>query len=242
MANLDNVVDVFAGATFNNASDGNLVVPSGQIPRMSQGDNVAEGAELVYALLSALNVAVNAAGNENENVSSSVSNTFSASALTMTRQFSFTTTLDVSSSIDDFDVKLDTTNKSQNLSLQGVNLSGGDPNVTTAGVVDKGDDAATGNPVIARIDLEVNGVATDYNARYTYTVEDAVSADMNGNVSARFEVVNVGTDWFLRVIDGQLASISEETHALTIAVDDNTVDFAQEGGAFTVPVSVVAQA
>ena len=44
MANLDNIVDVFAGATFNNASDGNLVVPSGQIPRMSQGDNVAEGA------------------------------------------------------------------------------------------------------------------------------------------------------------------------------------------------------
>ena len=241
MANLDNIVDVFAGATFNNASDANLVVPSGQIPRMSQGDNVAEGAELVYALLSALNVAVNAAGNENENVSSSVSNTFSASALTMTRQFSFSTTLDVSSSIDDFDVKLDTSvNKSQNLSLQAVNLSGGDPNVATAGVVDKSDDVATA--IIARIDLEVNGVATDYNTRYTYTVTDAVSADMAGGVSTRFEVVNIGTDWFLRVISGQLAGAAEETHALTVSVDDNTVDFAQEGGATTVAVSVIAQA
>ena len=157
----------------------------------------------------------------------------------MTRQFNFTTTLDVSSSIDDFDVKLDTVNKSQKLSLQAVNLSGGDPNVETAGVVDKDADVATA--IIARLDLAVNGVATDYNARYTYAVSDAVSADMAGGVSARFEVVNIGTDWFLRVISGQLANAAEETHALTVSVDDNTVDFAQEGGATTVAISVVAQ-
>ena len=46
MANLDNVSDVFTGAT---VSGGNVVIPTGQLPKFNQGDNVAEGAELISA-------------------------------------------------------------------------------------------------------------------------------------------------------------------------------------------------
>ena len=114
MAKLDNVTDVFANASVTTQSTsvaaGNLVIPTGDLPRFNQGNNVAEGAEVVYALLAAMHTAVNAAGNENSSVSASVSNTFNSSALTMNRSFSFGTTLDLSSNIDDFDVKLDPSN------------------------------------------------------------------------------------------------------------------------------------
>ena len=107
MAKLDNVTDVFAGASVDST---NLTIPLTAVPRFSQGNNVAEGAEVVYALLAAMDAAVNAAGNENANVSASVGNTFDALALTMTRAFTFNTVLDVSNKIDDFDVKLDPSN------------------------------------------------------------------------------------------------------------------------------------
>ena len=107
MAKLDNVSDVFANAT---VGGGNLTIPTGDLPRFNQGNNVAEGAEVVYALLSAMHTAVNAAGNANSSVNASVNNTFNAGALTMNRAFSFNTTLDISSNIDDFDVKLDPSN------------------------------------------------------------------------------------------------------------------------------------
>ena len=188
-----------------------------------------------------MNDAVNAAGNENGSMSAGVSNTFNATALTMNRAFTFNTTLDVSSKINDFDVKLDSSvNKSQNLSVTSTNLSGGGSNVDVAGTLDKSSDGATSR--IARLDLSVDGVATDYAARYTYTIVDSVSADNTAGVSSRFEVTNDGTDWFVSVISGQLGNIAEEAHNLTVSVDDNTVDFAQEGGATSVSVSVTAQA
>ncbi len=111
MAKLDNVSDVFANASVTTQSTsvaaGNLVIPTGDLPRFNQGNNVAEGAEVVYALLAAMHSAVNAAGNTNSSVSAGVNNTFNSSALTMTREFSFNTTLDLSAKLDDFDVKLD---------------------------------------------------------------------------------------------------------------------------------------
>jgi len=237
MANLDNITDVFAGASI---VSNDLVIPTGQLPRFNQGDAVAEGAEVVYALLAAMHTAVNAAGNENTSLSASVNNTFNAAALTMNRSFTFSTTLDVSAKLNDFDVKLDTVNKSQNLSVTSSNLSGGGSNVDVAGTLDKSSDGATSR--LARLDLSVDGAATDYAARYTYTIVDSVSADNTAGVSSRFEVTNDGTDWFVSVISGQLGSISEEAHNLTVSVDDNTVDFAQEGGATSVSVSVTAQA
>ena len=114
MAKLDNVSDVFANASVTTQSTsvaaGNLVIPTGDLPRFNQGNNVAEGAEVVYALLAAMHSAVNAAGNTNSSVSAGVNNTFNSSALTMTREFSFNTTLDLSAKLDDFDVKLDPSN------------------------------------------------------------------------------------------------------------------------------------
>lgn len=228
MANLDNVVDVFAGATFNNASDGNLVVPSGQIPRMSQGDNVAEGAELVYALLSALNVAVNAAGNENENVSSSVSNTFSASALTMTRQFSFTTTLDVSSSIDDFGVKLDTNNTHQSLALTtstaGMSAGVGLVVDTLGDYTIANDDAGD---YIVELVVKANGVQQAYDAKYSFGITDA----SYGADTAKWAVVNDGTKFYLSVSNE--SGLNTGAHSLTVTLDDTSVDFPSE-----TPVSV----
>ena len=44
MANLDNIDDVFSGASIVST---NLVIPTGQLPRFNQGDNVAEGAEVI---------------------------------------------------------------------------------------------------------------------------------------------------------------------------------------------------
>ena len=128
MAKLDNVTDVFANASVTTQSTsvaaGNLVIPTGDLPRFNQGNNVAEGAEVVYALLAAMHTAVNAAGNENANVSAGVSNSFNASALTMNRAFTFNTNLDLSSKLDDFDVKLDASNIVPNLSFAGSDSTG----------------------------------------------------------------------------------------------------------------------
>lgn len=49
---LNNISDVFAGATI---SGGNVVIPTGTLPGFSTGNDVSEGAQLVYGLLNALN-------------------------------------------------------------------------------------------------------------------------------------------------------------------------------------------
>ena len=227
MANLDNVSDVFAGAT---VSGGNVVIPTGQLPKFNQGDNVAEGAELIYALVDKLQSVVAAAGHSS--LSASVGNTFTSSDLTMTRTYTFSNILDITGNIDDFNVKLDSSNLSQNLSLVRVLLGGGGDNVATQGTVDKVDD--TDGAYIARLDLSVNGTVVDYDARYDFTITD----DSVGGDSAKWGVANDGTDWFLVTTD--LANLTEQVHSLTITVDDGDVDYPQEGGAASVSVNVTA--
>lgn len=232
MANLDNVSDVFAGATVVGTT---LTINNIDtvLPKFNQGDNVAEGAELIYALVDKLSSVVGAAGHSS--LSTSTVNTFDQTNLTMTRNISIATTLDIASNLDNMDVKLDSSNLSQNLSLTSTLLGGGGDNVATQGTVDQSDDVD--GDYIARLDLSVNGTLVDYDARYDYTITDSVSAD-----SAKWSVTNDGTDWFLVTSDLAGLTAAPTTHTLTITVDDGDVDYPQEGAVATVSVNVTAQA
>tara|TARA_E500000331_G_scaffold350533_1_gene395576 strand:- start:98 stop:787 length:690 start_codon:yes stop_codon:yes gene_type:complete len=215
MAKLDNVTDVFANASVTTQSTsvaaGNLVIPTGDLPRFNQGNNVAEGAEVVYALLAAMHTAVNAAGNENANVSAGVSNTFNANALTMNRAFSFNTTLDLSSNIDDFDVKLDPSNIVPNLSFAGSD---------STGTYNLGDGSSAN---IASIVLLSDGVSV--NASSTDFTLSAVS-DVDGN----WVVFNDGGAYKLRLSDESTLTSSASPgtdHTVTIKIEDNRLGFDQ---------------
>mgnify|MGYP005688456719 CR=1 FL=1 len=105
---LDNINDVLLAATFTSDGSGNvqnITFPVSGLPKFNSGNDVQEGAELVYALLDRLQTAVSAAGHSS--LGASVNNTFNANALTMNRNFSFSNTLDVSN-LSNFDVKPDT--------------------------------------------------------------------------------------------------------------------------------------
>ena len=205
MAKLDNVSDVFANAT---VGGGNLTTPTGDLPRFNQGNNVAEGAEVVYALLAAMHSAVNAAGNENTSVSAGVSNTFNASALTMNRAFTFTTTLDVSAKLDDFDVKLDSNNIVPNLTLEGVS-----PATYTV----SSDDSSTN---ISAITLTSDGASV--NASSTDFTVSAAS-----NVDGNWTVVNDGGAYKLRLSDEVGLTAGGQVHVVTVSVEDNRLGFDQ---------------
>tara|TARA_B100001778_G_C18402918_1_gene545047 strand:+ start:62 stop:763 length:702 start_codon:yes stop_codon:yes gene_type:complete len=225
MANLDNIVDVFAGASI---VSNDLVIPTGQLPRFNQGDAVAEGAEVVYALLAAMHTAVNAAGNENTSLSSSVNNTFNASALTMNRSFTFNTTLDVSAKLNDFDVKLDTRNTHQSLALttstDGMSAGVGLVVATLGDYTIASDDP--GDYIIELV-VKANGVKQTYDAKYTFGITDA----SYGADTAKWAVVNDGTKFYLSVSNE--SGLNTGAHSLTVTLDDSSVDFPSES-----PVSV----
>ncbi len=235
MANLDNVTDVFANAT---VGGGNLTIPTGDLPRFNQGNNVAEGAEVVYALLAAMHTAVNAAGNENTSLSASVNNTFNAAALTMNRSFSFGTTLDLSSNIDDFDVKLDTSNKGQTLTMTATPLGGGGDNIlaaaSTPSVIDQSDDSIGDR--VAEINVFIDGVKIAYDSRYAFTFVDSDATD-----SDKWQVTGAdGKFYFSSTNVGGLTPATGRSVQLTI--DDSDVVHPQQPSAATVTVQVDIQA
>lgn len=206
MAKLDNVTDVFANAT---VGGGNLTIPTGDLPRFNQGNNVAEGAEVVYALLAAMHTAVNAAGNANANVSAGVSNTFNASALTMNRTFTFNANLDLSSKIDDFDVKLDPSNIVPNLSLSDSDNTG------TYDVSDDGASTNIASIVLKSDDVSVNASSTDFTL--------SASSSVDGN----WTVVNDSGAYKLRLSDEVGLTAAGAEHTVTISVEDNRLGFDQ---------------
>lgn len=206
MANLDNVSDVFAGAT---VSGGNVVIPTGQLPKFNQGDNVAEGAELIYALVDKLQSVVAAAGHSS--LSASVSNTFASSDLTMTRSYTFDNVLDITGNIDDFNVKLDPSNIVPNLALSVSDVV--DYTVAT-------DDNTTN---IATITLTSDGISVDASST-DFTLSAA--SDVNGN----WAVVNDGGVYKLRLSDevGLTSAVSPGTlHGITISIEDNRLGYDQ---------------
>lgn len=206
MANLDNVSDVFAGAT---VSGGNVVIPTGQLPKFNQGDNVAEGAELIYALVDKLASVVSAAGHSS--LSTSTINTFDQTNLTMTRNISIATTLDIASNLDNMDVKLDSSNIVPNLALSVSDVA--DYTVAT-------DDNTTN---IATITLTSDGVSVDASSA-DFTLSAA--SDVDGN----WAVVNDGGVYKLRLSDevGLTSAVSPGTlHGITISIEDNRLGYDQ---------------
>lgn len=206
MANLDNVSDVFAGAS---VSGGNLVIPTGQLPKFNQGDNVAEGAELIYALVDKLQSVVAAAGHSS--LSASVSNTFTSADLTMTRSYTFSNVLDITGNIDDFNVKLDPANIVPNLAL------------SVSNVVDYTKSTDDNTTDIATITLTSDGVSVDASST-DFTL--SATSDVDGN----WAVVDDGGVYKLRLSDevGLTSAVSPGTlHGITISIEDNRLGYDQ---------------
>lgn len=104
---LDNINDVLLAATFTSDGAGNvqnITFPVSGLPKFNSGNDVQEGAELVYALLDRLQTAVSAGGHSS--LGASVANTFNAGALTMNRTFTFSNVLNIGD-LSNFDVKPD---------------------------------------------------------------------------------------------------------------------------------------
>ena len=231
MANLDNVTDVFASATVDST---NLTIPLTSIPRFSQGNDVAEGAEAVYALLAAMDAAVNATGNENANVSSSVANTFDSAALTMNRAFTFNTVLDVSGKIDDFDVKLDTNNKGQTITMTATPLGGGGDNIeataSTPSIIDKTVDSDLDR--VAELNVFIDGVKIAYDSRYAFTFADNTTDDDKWSVS--------GADgkFYFSSNDVNGLALEATGRNVVVTIDDSNVVHPQQPSAATATVQV----
>lgn len=210
MANLDNVTDVFAGAVYNAGAD-TLTINnvSSVLPNFNTGNNVAEGAELVYALVSKLKDVVSAAGHSS--LSSTYNDTFDNSALTLARAITITTVLDVAGQLDNLDVKLDSSNIVPDLAL------------SVSDVVDytKADDDDTTN--IATITLTSDGVSVPATS-----TDFTLSA--TSNVDGTWVVVNDGGVYRLRLDNETVTSaVSPGTlHSVTISVEDNRLGVDQQ--------------
>ena len=72
---LNNITDVFPNATVTSNS---FTVPFSDLANYNQGNDVTEGAELIYSLLVKMNSVVAAAGHDS--LTSSVTNSFNALA------------------------------------------------------------------------------------------------------------------------------------------------------------------
>ena len=234
MANLDNVTDVFAGASVDST---NLTIPLTAVPRFSQGNDVAEGAEVVYALLAAMDAAVNTSTNANANVSASVANTFNSAALTMNRAFTFNTVLDVSNKIDDFDVKLDASNKGQTLTMTATPLGGGGDNIlaaaSTPSVIDKSDDSNGAR--VAELNVFIDGVKIAYDSRYTFTFADNTTDD------AKWQVTGADGKFYFSSNDVAGLALEASGRNVVVTIDDSNVVHPQQPSAATATVQVKIQ-
>lgn len=196
---LDNINDVFANATFDGT---NLTLPVADLPKFNTGNDVQEGAELVYALVDKLQSVVSAAGHSS--LSAGVENTFASADLTMTRSYTFASVLDLTSSIDNFDVKPDTSFVAiPDLAIAvddsplSVTVAGTNPGDTLSAVTFTGDGVAIGDVA-------------------TYAI--AITGGLN---NTKFEIV-YDAGWQLKVKSGA-AALSTET-AATYTVTVTTAD------------------
>jgi len=218
---LDNINDVFPNATFDGT---NITLPVADLPNFNTGNDVQEGAELVYALVSKLNSVVSAAGHSS--LSSTFNDTFDNSALTLARAITVTSVLDVAGQLDNLDVKLDSSNVVPNLALA---FDGTVYDTTSQGVYDKSDDTTA--DALAGITFTSDGVAvlpSTIGTDFTLSVDDA-----------DFDVVDNGSDaWVLKLTN---ASKADATYNLTLSVEDNRLGVDQQPSV-TATISIVVQA
>ena len=203
---LDNINDVLLAATFTSDGSGNVLnitFPVSGLPKFNSGNDVQEGAELVYALLDRLQTAVSAAGHSS--LGASVNNTFNASALTMNRNFSFNSTLDVSD-LSNFDVKPDTSfNAIPTLAL-----------VVSSTISQTEADVEGSEFTMDSLTFTADGVAIGNVATYAFDI----TAEDGGANAADMEVV-YDSGWKLKSKSGATFSTeASKVYKISVTTDD----------------------
>lgn len=211
---LNNITDVFPNATVTSNS---FTVPFSDLANYNQGNDVTEGAELIYSLLVKMNSVVAAAGHDS--LTSSVTNSFNAAGLTMTRTFTFGNILDLSGDVDNFNVKQDPDDIT--LTLTADNSSGGTYDHNT-------DDATT---ALATVSLSKNGTAVLPDSSNAGDFTLAATSDVGGT----FEVADVSNVWTVRCTDD--SDLVDGTGTVTVTVDDTNLAFDAVTATFSLTVS-----
>jgi hypothetical protein len=211
---LNNITDVFPNATVTSNS---FTVPFSDLANYNQGNDVTEGAELIYSLLVKMNSVVAAAGHDS--LTSSVTNSFNAAGLTMTRTFTFGNILDLSGDVDNFNVKQDPDDIT--LTLTADNSSGGTYDHNT-------DDATT---ALATVSLSKNGTAVLPDSSNAGDFTLAATSDVGGT----FEVADVSNVWTVRCTDD--TGLADGAHTITVTVDDTNLAYDAVTATFSLTVS-----
>ena len=211
---LNNITDVFPNATVTSNS---FTVPFSDLANYNQGNDVTEGAELIYSLLVKMNSVVAAAGHDS--LTSSVTNSFNASGLTMTRTFTFGNVLDLSGDVDNFNVKQDPDDIT--LTLTADNSSGGTYDHNT-------DDNTT---ALATVSLSKNGTAVLPDSSNVGDFTLAATSDLGGT----FEVADVGNVWTVRCTND--SDLVNGDGTVTVTVDDTNLAFDAVTATFDLTVS-----
>jgi len=211
---LNNITDVFPNATVTSNS---FTVPFSDLANYNQGNDVTEGAELIYSLLVKMNSVVAAAGHDS--LTSSVTNSFNAAGLTMTRTFTFGNVLDLSGDVDNFNVKQDPDDIT--LTLTADNSSGGTYDHNT-------DDNTT---ALATVSLSKNGTAVLPDSSNVGDFTLAATSDLGGT----FEVAGVGNVWTVRCTND--SDLVNGDGTVTVTVDDTNLAFDAVTATFDLTVS-----
>jgi len=197
---LDNINDVFPNATFNGT---NLTIPVADLPKFNTGNDVQEGAELVYALVDQLQSVVSAAGHGS--LSAGVSNTFEAAGLEMNRAYTFNAVLDLTSQIDNFDVKPDTSFVAiPDLVLAAVDAT---PEIVEG-------DAEVDDAVITELTFTGDGVAIGDVSDYAFAITTSTGAN------AASMVVEYDGGWKVRSNGGAFDQEVSKTYTITVTTAD----------------------
>ena len=197
---LDNINDVFPNATFDGT---NITLPVADLPNFNTGNDVQEGAELVYALVSKLNSVVSAAGHSS--LSTTYNDTFDNSALTLARAITITSVLDVAGQLDNLDVKPDTSFVAiPDLVLAAVDAT---PEIVEG-------DAEVDDAVITELTFTGDGVAIGDVSDYAFAITTSTGAN------AASMVVEYDGGWKVRSNGGAFAQEDSKTYTITVTTAD----------------------
>ncbi len=216
---LNNVSDVFAGATI---SGGNVVIPTGTLPGFSTGNNVSEGAQLVYGLLNALNKKV---------VESNLNNISTGSTLVFNngvfvKSYNFGVNLSVGdTTVEGLDVVLE-----PNAIVPDLELS----IASSTHTYDISDDSVP--KVIGTVSLTSGGDAVDASTTSDYSLTFSVSPSLTGG--ATLAAVANGNDWDIQL---QSNEPTAGTYVVTVGVEDARLQVDQQP-AETVTLTLTVQA
>jgi|TARA_B100001094_G_scaffold477_1_gene472 hypothetical protein len=209
MMPLDNINDVLLAATFDSDGSGNVLnitFPVSGLPKFNSGNDVQEGAELVYALLDRLQTVVSAGGHSS--LGASVNNTFNASALTMNRNFSFNSTLDVSD-LSNFDVKPDTSFNA----IPTIVFTLADDSIE----VNRTDVDTTAGVTLGTLTFTGDGVAIGNVATYAFAISTSDGGQNDGSMVVEY----ASGGWKLRSNGGAFVNESPaKNYTITVTTDD----------------------